>query len=226
MNSERIMLKRTFLTVLLTIFFSTYTFSAEMTPEELAKEGTIAYYHENYLEANKLLSQAGAQGNAEAHYYLGAMHFNGQGVVQSYERSVENFSAAAAKHHSGAQMILGVLYIQGVGVPQNFKRAARLLLLAAKQNNVNAQEILGWIHQNGVGVRQSSMIAYAIWNYVAANGSDWARINRNYVLAHLSDREVYEAQELSLHIQKLWALVERQNASHPDNRRISHRRRS
>lgn len=221
------MAKGTLLTALLSLLVSASALLAEISPEELGKEGVIAYYHENYLEANKLLSQAAVQGNAEAHYYLGAMYFNGQGVVQSYEESVRHFTVAATQHHPGAQMILGVLYIQGVGVPQNFKRAARLLLLAARQNNVNAQEILGWIHQNGVGVRQNSMIAYAIWNYVAANGSDWARMNRNYVLVQLSDREVYEAQELSLQIQKLWTLVERQNAlTRPDDRRISHRRRS
>lgn len=218
------MAQHTLLAALFTIILFTCSLFAESSVEEITKDGVIAYYHENYPDANKLLSQAAQNGNAEAHYYLGAMCFNGQGLTQNYQEAVNHFTIAAAKNHPGAQLILGVLYIQGVGVPQNFNRAARLLLLSAKQNNANAQEILGWAYHNGVGVRQNNMIAYALWNYVAANGSQWAQMNRNYALNLLNDREVYEAQELSLHIQKLWSLLDKQNNQILDQTLISHRK--
>lgn len=207
------MLNKKLILVLVSIAFVFSTLHADSNTTENAKNGAISFYHENYLEAQKFLSKASEAGDPSAHYYLGIMYLNGQGVPANYQEAVRLFSLAAQKNHPGAQIALGVLLIEGIGVPQNFKRAAVLLTLAAKQNNQDAQAILGWVYRYGVGVRENKIIAYALWNYVAAKGDDWARINRNYMLSEMTEEELYKAQDLSLNLTALWNVLEHKHSA-------------
>jgi hypothetical protein len=191
---------------LLSIALAFNTLYADNNCSINAQEGAISFYHENYLEAQKFLSKASQAGDPSAHYYLGIMYLNGQGVPVNYQEAARLFALGAQKNHAGAQIALGVLLIEGVGVPQNFKRAATLLTLSAKQNNQDAA-ILG-DYKYGVGVRENKVIAYALWNYVAAKGDERARINRNYMLLEMSEEELYKAQDLSLNLTALWNVLE------------------
>jgi hypothetical protein len=202
------MLNKKLIMALMSISFVVNTLHADTNSNENAKEGAISFYHENYVEAQKFLSKASEAGDPSAHYYLGIMYLNGQGVPANYQEAARLFALAAQKNHSGGQIALGVLLIEGIGVPQNFKRAAVLLTLAAKQNNQDAQAILGWVYKYGVGVRENKVIAYALWNYVAAKGDEWARINRNYLLQEMTEEELYKAQDLSLNLTALWSILE------------------
>ena len=202
------MLNQKLLLTLLSLAFMFNTLHAELTCAENAQEGSISFYHENYLEAKKFLSKASEAGDANAQYYLGIMYLNGYGVPINYQEAARLFILGAQKNHAGAQIALGVLLIEGIGVPQNFKRAAVLLTLAAKQDNRDAQAILGWIYKYGVGVTENKIIAYALWNYVAAKGDDWARYNRNYLLSEMTEEELYKAQDLSMNLTVLWNFLE------------------
>lgn len=202
------MLNKKLLMTLMSIAFTLNTLHADTNTTQNAQEGTISFYHENYLEAQKFLSKASEAGDPSAHYYLGLMYLNGRGVPTSYQEAARLFALGAQKNHAGAQIALGVLLIEGIGVPQNFKRAAILLTLAAKQNNQDAQAILGWVYKYGVGVRENKIVAYALWNYVAAKGDEWARINRNYMMQEMTEEELYKAQDLSLNLTALWNVLE------------------
>lgn len=202
------MLNKKLTMVLVSVIFTFNTLHADTNSSENAKQGAISFYHENYIEAQKFLSKASEAGDPSAHYYLGIMYLNGQGVPANYQEAARLFALGAQKNHSGAQIALGVLLIEGIGVPQNFKRAAMLLTLAAKQNNQDAQAILGWVYKYGVGVPENKIIAYALWNYVAAKGDEWARINRNYILQEMTEEELYKAQDLSLNLTALWNILE------------------
>jgi hypothetical protein len=207
------MLNKKLTMTLMSITFIFNTLHADINCTQNAKEGTISFYHENYIEAQKFLSKASEAGDPNAHYYLGIMYLNGQGVPVNYQEAARLFALGAQKNHAGAQIALGVLLIEGIGVPQNFKRAAILLTLAAKQNNQDAQAILGWIYKYGVGVRENKIIAYALWNYVAAKGDEWARINRNYMLQEMTEEELYKAQDLSLNLTALWNVLENEQTA-------------
>jgi TPR repeat protein len=207
------MLNTKLLMTFMSIAFTLNTLHADTNTTQNTQEGTISFYHENYLEAQKFLSKASEAGDPSAHYYLGLMYLNGHGVPTNYQEAARFFSLGAQKNHPGAQIALSVLLIEGIGVPQNFKRAAMLLTLAAKQNNQDAQAILGWIYKYGVGVRENKVIAYALWNYVAAKGDEWARINRNYIMQELTEEELYKAQDLSLNLASLWNVIDNKQTS-------------
>lgn len=207
------MLNKKFLMALMSIALAVNTLHADTNSTQNAQEGAISFYHENYLEAQKFLSKASGAGDPSAHYYLGIMYLNGRGVPTNYQEAARLFALGAQKNHPGSQIALGVLLIEGIGVPQNFKRAAILLTLAAMQNNQDAQAILGWVYKYGVGVRENKIVAYALWNYVAAKGDEWARINRNYMLQEMTEEELYKAQDLSLNLIALWDVLENKQIS-------------
>lgn len=207
------MLTKKLTMTLLSIALAFNTLNADNNSTQNAQEGTISFYHENYIEAQKFLSKASEAGEPSAHYYLGLMYLNGHGVPTNYQEAARLFILGAQKNHPGAQIALGVLLIEGIGIPQNFKRAAILLTRAAKQNNQDAQAILGWVYKYGVGVPENKIVAYALWNYVAAKGDEWARINRNYMLQEMTEDELYKAQDLSLNLSALWNVLEKKQPS-------------
>lgn len=203
--------------LLVSITFILNTLHAESNSEQMAKDGTVSFYHENYREAQQFLSKASEQGDASAQYYLGIMYLNGYGVPINYKEAVRLFTLSTEKNYASSQIALGVLFIQGIGVPQNFKRAAILFTQAAKQGNLDAQGILGWIYKYGVGVPENKIFAYALWNYVAAQGIEWARVNRDYMLQELSEDELYKAQDLSMNLTLLWNALEHKQVKNPQS---------
>lgn len=192
--------------VLAFLFISFSTLFASST-EQLAHDGEVAFYHQNYIEARKALVPAAQQGNLQAIYLLGVMSLHGYGTPMNYKEAVRIFKLGAQRNHPNSQVALGVLMIEGIGIPQDHKTASRLLKQAAKNGNTDAQMILGWLYKNGVGVKVNNTIAYALWNYVAAQGSDWARISRDEMYYELTEAELYRGQELSSNLPKLWKSV-------------------
>lgn len=192
--------------ILLFLFISFSTLFASST-EELAHDGEVAFYHQNYIEARKALIPASAQGDLQSLYYLGILALRGYGVPADYKEAVRIFREGSLKNHPASQVALGVLMVEGIGTPQDYIKASVLFTNAAKQGNIDAQIILGWLFKNGIGVRENKMIAYALWNYVAAQGNDWARINRDAMLYELSEPELYRGQELSSNLPKLWNVI-------------------
>jgi TPR repeat protein len=104
--------------------------------------------------------------------------------------------------------------IEGIGLPQNHIQASRLFKQAAKNGNTDAQLILGWLYKNGVGVQINNTIAYALWNYVAAQGSEWARVSRDQMYYELTEAELYRGQELSSNLPKLWKTLASDSSTH------------
>jgi TPR repeat protein len=185
------------------LFISFSTLFASST-EQLAHDGEVAFFHENYFDAQKSLTSAVRGGHLQSHYYLAIMYLRGFGTPINYKEAVRLFTLAAQKNHTDSQVALGVLMIEGIGLPQNHKSASQLFKKAAKSGNKDAQVILGWLYKNGVGVKTNNILAYALWNYVASQGSEWARVSRDLMYYEMSESDLYRGQELSSNLPKLW----------------------
>ena len=59
---------------------------------------------------------AAEQGDAEAQFNLGLLHYEGQVIEQNYGEAARLYGLAAAQGHKTAQFNLGVLYDEGHGV--------------------------------------------------------------------------------------------------------------
>jgi TPR repeat protein len=61
---------------------------------------------QNYKEAFNWFKRAAQQGFAPAQYYLGMMHYNGEGVKQNYKEAMNWFKKAAEQGHPYAKTAL------------------------------------------------------------------------------------------------------------------------
>jgi len=208
--------------VLAFLFISVSTLYSSST-EQLARDGEAAFFHENYIEAEKALTPAAHQGNLQSLYYLAIMKLRGHGSPANYKEAIRLFKIGAQKNHSDSQVALGVLMVEGIGIPQNHKAASLLFKKAAKNGNADAQLILGWLYKNGVGVRTNNTLAYALWNYVASQGNEWARVSRDAMYYELTEPELYRGQDLSSNLPKLWKVVALENT---DSNRYPRKKRS
>jgi TPR repeat protein len=120
----------------------------------LVDQADKLYKEEKYKEAFQLYSQAAAQNNVKAAYYVGDCYYSGVGVSQDYAKAVEWFHKSADQGNAAAQCNLGYCYRSGVGVPQDYAKAVEWYRKAAEQGFVTAQYNLGVCYYNGRGVKQ------------------------------------------------------------------------
>ena len=74
---------------------------------------------QNYVTAMKWYTLAAAQGYAQAQTQLGAMYYNGQGVVQDYKTAMKWFTLAAEEGNGSAQYGLSIMHARGQSVAQD-----------------------------------------------------------------------------------------------------------
>ena len=141
-------------------------------------------------------------GNLEAHFNLGFMYANGQGVPQDYAEAVKWYRKAAEQGLASAQYNLGVVYNNGQGVPQDYAEAVKWFMKAAEQGNATAQSRLGVVYSNGKGVPQDYVQAN-MWINLAVSRSpsgefrDKAVALRDSLANELTPEQIAEAQRLA-----------------------------
>ena len=94
------------------------------------------------------------QGDANAQYEAGQMHYLGIDVPRDDEKAIGWYLQAAEQGHPDAQYKLGQMHQHGDGVPDDGKEVLRWYRMAAEQGNAKAQYGLGSLYYDGVGVRK------------------------------------------------------------------------
>lgn len=95
------------------------------------QEGLAAFYQLDYETALREWRPLAEQGDPNAQYQLGLMHFRGEGVPQDYRKALTWYRRAADQGDADAQLNLGLMYAEGYGVPQDFVQAHKWFNLAA-----------------------------------------------------------------------------------------------
>ncbi|KAG9063558.1 hypothetical protein KI688_004443 [Linnemannia hyalina] len=108
----------------------------------------------NYQAAMDWYLKAAQQGHASAHYNIGVLYNNGQGVPQDYAQAMEWYLKAADQGYANAQYNISSCYERGQGVPQDYAQAMEWYLKAADQGYANAQYNIGSCYERGQGVPQ------------------------------------------------------------------------
>jgi hypothetical protein len=137
------------------------------------------------------------QGDAAAQYYLGAMYYYGDGVVQDYTEAMRWYLLAADQGHAEAQYSLGVMYTNGYGVVQDYTEGAKWYRLAADQGIADAQYSLGVMYTNGYGVVQDYIRAHMWLNISAVNGDDYAKTILDMIAEKMTSEDISIAQSMA-----------------------------
>jgi uncharacterized protein len=104
------------------------------------RQGIVAFQHEDYVEAARILAPLAAQGDPAAQDYLGFMYETGRGVPRNYTQAAVWYRRAADQGDTAGQFALGLLYDKGQGVPQDYVEAHKWLNLAAAGAPRNERE--------------------------------------------------------------------------------------
>jgi len=93
----------------------------------------------DYPPALELFHKLAEEGVAEAQFYMGVMHAEGQGLPHDYTRAADWYTLAAHQGHPQAQNYLGLLYYEGKGVIKSFRDAFIYFELAAADGYADAE---------------------------------------------------------------------------------------
>ena len=88
------------------------------------------------------------QGHYLSQTTLGALYYEGQGVLQDYREASKWFKKSAEQGNFVAQHFLGMMYFEGKGVPQDYVMAHMYWNLAASYGHKNAITMRGIIETN------------------------------------------------------------------------------
>lgn len=83
-------------------------------------------------QAHVLMTKAAAGGIANAHFRLGKLHHDGQGVPRDYAKALEHYTAAARLGVPEAQHNIGSMLVSARGVKRNTIEGLAWLLVAEK----------------------------------------------------------------------------------------------
>ena len=102
------------------------------------EDSMAAYDRGDYATMLQLLRPIAERGDAQAQNSLGAMYYNGKGVVKDFKEAVKWYRLAAAQGNISAQLNLASMYYEGEGVAENLVRAHMWLSIAAAQGSPDA----------------------------------------------------------------------------------------
>jgi TPR repeat protein len=139
-----------------------------MTDADVLKAGLNAYLAKNYDLARHIWEPLAERHNPEAQYWIGYLHYHGQGVPQDYSESAKWYRLAADSGFKAAQLVLGDLYEKGLGVPKDYVSAVGWYRRLAEQGEASGQWALGKFFEKGQGLNQDFCEA-ARWYKLAAN---------------------------------------------------------
>ena len=109
---------------------------------ELVSKGKSLVKKFNAEEAVDYFKRAADQGNVEAHYCLGELYYNGNGVRKSFPTAINYFRYAAEAGLAEAQYMMGVMARNGQGCDKNIPEARQWLQKAAAQGYSGAEKML------------------------------------------------------------------------------------
>ena len=93
---------------------------------KLARGDMLEHGGETLRKSSKTLAMCRAlaeQGDPEAQFCLGFMHYTGTGAPRDFSKALKWFGKAAAQGNPDAQLNLGIMHHSGEGTPQDLRQA-------------------------------------------------------------------------------------------------------
>jgi hypothetical protein len=117
-------------------------------------EANEAYQKNNIQKAIKLYKKSAREGEDEAYFKLGIIHYSGQFIKKDLEKAMQYFQQAAQYNHIKAKYNTALIYSQKKYKKHNYKKAYNLFLDLAQQNHPKAQYMLANALIKGLGTHK------------------------------------------------------------------------
>lgn len=136
---------RIFIIVILFILQNVYAVSLD-DGDKLLKQNKI-------IEAISLFKGLARDGNNDAYFKLGVIHFNGKYVNRDLEKAINYFKIPASYGNAKAKYNMAIIYSQKSYNKLNHKKAYKLFLELAKENHKGSQYMVGNSLLRGIGTK-------------------------------------------------------------------------
>jgi len=93
--------------------------------------------------------------NPYAFLAMAQRYQDGEGVIQSYTKSVEMYIRAAELANAGAFSMIGIHYYQGIAVVQDTSKSLEFYNVAAKKGDIKAHKYLAKFHGRNGDIKTS-----------------------------------------------------------------------
>jgi TPR repeat protein len=131
-------------------------------PVALREEGRVRCHEGDHKGAVEYLTKAAELGEAEAHYYLSVLYYNGYGVEKDMKKAINHMEEAAIGGHLKARKNLGTIERSNGYV----ERAKKHFIIAANLGEDESLQFLRELHAEGNASKED--YADALRGYQAA----------------------------------------------------------
>lgn len=184
--------------LLLSTFLSTVLLFMSSCGTSNLQKGVDAYNEGSYQLALETITPLANDGDTNAQYLLGTLHYRGQGVSKNMMEAIKWFTLAAERGNANAQVSLGTMHLTGNGTPQNHPEAHRWMKLAAEQGNALGQAKLGLLYMGGKGIYQDIVLAHMWLSLAIDNGEEDAVPVRDEIEGRMTAYQIESARRLTL----------------------------
>ena len=153
------------------------------------EEALAAFQSGEKSNAVDIWSALADEGNAEAAWSLGYLHYTGEindDGLPDFEKAASFFSQAAVKGHCLACNALGNLLYFGVGIEKDKSAARRWFESAASHGDDDAATSLGFLYETGSGGEENLEASIRWYTHAAEHGNVEAQYRLG--LANLTGR--------------------------------------
>jgi TPR repeat protein len=119
-----------------------------------------------YAPGLQWLRKAAEAGDAEAYYFIGIAHEQGQGVAVDQAEATRWFLKGARMGHPSSQNKLAINLAEGIGTPTNLTEAVGWFRKSAEQGNYEAACNLALHYMRGQGVPKN-YVTSLMWGLIA-----------------------------------------------------------
>jgi len=161
------------------------------------QDGAAAYKGGDFTTARTELTPLAEQGDAKAQFFLGIMHFRGEGGPQDQIEGEKWYRKAADQDLGAAQYVLGLMHENGLGALPDIEEAMKWYHRAADQGIGQAQYILGSNSYIGTGGPQNNVQAL-MWLELAVSTDNKPETDFDFMgIGLLTEDEIKEAKQLA-----------------------------
>ena len=129
-------------------------------------------YKDEYEKARFWAQKALDNGNLEAHFKLGRLHYFWLGKTkENFLKAIEHFSHPYLAKHTMANLYLGSIFMLHKIIRRNYKRAYKHIKIAAQSGDGSALYHLGVFYHRGKVVKKDYKRAFDLFKQAGDKGS-------------------------------------------------------
>lgn len=160
--------------------------------------GSRAYTSGDYETAAQEWRLLAEQGDAESQAHLGDLYYEGRGVVQNGEESVQWYLMAAKQNHARAQGRLCKIFGDpGSRVQTDQQKAVKWCRKAAEQGSAGSQYRLGRLYLRGEGLPKDLVAAHMFLSIALENGHSRGDRELRSAVRQMTAEQIAESQRMA-----------------------------